>query len=76
LLNDKERARGDNPSIGIILCAEKDDVVVEFSLKTKTNPIGVAEYHLTEKLPKEFRGKLPSERQLLTVVKEAITDKL
>jgi hypothetical protein len=76
LLNDKERARGDNPSIGIILCAEKDDVVVEFSLKTKTNPIGVAEYHLTEKLPKEFRGKLPSERQLLTVVKETITDKL
>jgi predicted nuclease of restriction endonuclease-like (RecB) superfamily len=72
LLNDKERARGDNPSIGIILCAEKDDVVVEFSLKTKTNPIGVAEYHLTEKLPKEFRGKLPNERQLLTVVKETI----
>jgi hypothetical protein len=75
LLNDKERARGDNPSIGIILCAEKDDIVVEFSLKTKTNLIGVAEYHLTEKLPKELKGKLPSERQLLTVVKEAIKDK-
>ena len=75
LLNDKERARGDNPSIGIILCAEKDDVVVEFSLKTKTNPIGVAEYHLTEKLPKELKGKLPSERQLLAAMKEAIEDK-
>jgi predicted nuclease of restriction endonuclease-like (RecB) superfamily len=75
LLNEKERGPGDNPSIGIILCAEKDDVVVEFSLKTKTNPIGVAEYHLTEKLPKEFKGKLPNERQLLTVVKDAIKDK-
>jgi len=74
LLNDKERARGDNPSIGIILCAEKDDVVVEFSLKSKTNPIGVAEYHLTEKLPKELKGKLPNERQLLAAVKEAIED--
>jgi predicted nuclease of restriction endonuclease-like (RecB) superfamily len=72
LLNDKERAPDDNPSIGIILCAEKDDIVVEFSLKTKTNPIGVAEYYLTEKLPKELRGKLPSERQLLAAVKEAI----
>ena len=72
LLNDKERAPGDNPSIGIILCAEKDDVVVEFSLKSKTNPIGVAEYHLTEKLPKELKGKLPSERQLLAAVKDAI----
>ena len=75
LLNDKERGHGDNPSIGIILCAEKDDIVVEFSLKTKTNPIGVAEYHLTEKLPKQLRGKLPSERQLLAAVKEAIEDK-
>jgi hypothetical protein len=75
LLNEKERVPGDNPSIGIILCAEKDDVVVEYSLKTKTNPISVAEYHLTEKLPKELKGKLPSERQLLTVVKEVIKDK-
>jgi len=75
LLNEKEKAADDNPSIGIILCAEKDDVVVEFSLKTKNNPIGVAEYRLMEKLPKELKGKLPSERQLLTAVKEAIEKK-
>ncbi len=43
LLNDKERGPDDQPSIGIILCAEKDELVVEISLKTKTNPIGVAE---------------------------------
>ncbi len=61
LLNEKEKASDDNPSIGIILCAEKDDMVVEFSLKSKTNPIGVAEYQLTKKLPNEFKGKLPSE---------------
>jgi predicted nuclease of restriction endonuclease-like (RecB) superfamily len=72
VLNDKERGPSDNPSIGIILCAEKDNLEVEFALKTKTNPIGVAEYHLTEKLPKELRGKLPNERQLLAAVKEAI----
>lgn len=64
LLNEKERGPGDNPSIGIILCAEKDNLEVEFALKTKTNPIGVAEYRLTEKLPKELKGKLPSEREL------------
>ncbi len=75
VLNEKERSPGDSPSIGIILCAEKDDIVVEFSLKTKTNPIGVAEYHLTEKLPKELKGKLPTERQLLTAVREAIENK-
>lgn len=64
LLNDKERAPDDNPSIGIILCAEKDDVEVEFALKSKVNPIGVAEYQLRPTLPKELKGKLPSSKEL------------
>ena len=64
LLNDRERAPDDNPSIGIILCAEKDDVEVEFALRSKGNPIGVAEYQLKPTLPKELKGKLPSAKEL------------
>jgi len=64
LLNDKERSPDDNPSIGIILCAEKDDLEVEFALKSKTNPIGVAEYQLKSTLPRELKGKLPSAKEL------------
>lgn len=64
LLNERERAPDDNPSIGIILCAEKDDLEVEFALKSKTNPIGVAEYQLNASLPKELQGKLPSAEEL------------
>ena len=64
VLNDKERATDDNPSIGIILCAEKDDVEVEFALKSKDNPIGVAEYQLKPTLPKELKGKLPTAKEL------------
>ncbi len=63
LLNDKERADDDNTSIGIILCAEKDNLEVEFALKSKTNPIGVAEYQLQPKLPREFKGRLPTASQ-------------
>ena len=69
LLNDRERAAGDNPSIGIILCAEKDDVEVEYALRTKTNPIGVAVYQLQSKLPGELKGKLPTAKQLAGVVR-------
>jgi predicted nuclease of restriction endonuclease-like (RecB) superfamily len=43
LLNKLEKAEDDMPSIGVILCAEKDNLEVEFSLKSKTDPIGVAE---------------------------------
>jgi predicted nuclease of restriction endonuclease-like (RecB) superfamily len=72
LLNDKERATDDQPSIGIILCAEKDDVEVEFALKTKTNPIGVAEYQLQPKLPPQLKGRLPTAKQLADVVREIL----
>jgi len=69
LLNDKERGEGDQPSIGIILCAEKDDVEVEYALRTKANPIGVAAYELQSKLPGELKGKLPTAKQLADVVR-------
>jgi len=72
LLNATERAPDDRPSIGIILCAEKDDVEVEFALKSKGNPIGVAEYQLQSKLPAEFRGKLPTAKQLADVVRAVL----
>ncbi len=71
LLNDQERAPDDQPSLGIILCAEKDDVEVEFALKTKNNPIGVAEYHLQSRLPAQFKGRLPTAKQLADVVRQA-----
>ena len=64
VLNDKERGPADNTSIGIILCAEKDSLVVEYSLKSKANPIGVADYSFTDKLPKALSGKLPTAKQL------------
>ena len=69
LLNDKERGPDDQPSIGIILCAEKDDVEVEYALRTKTNPIGVAVYELQSQLPGELKGKLPTANQLADVVR-------
>ncbi|MFH1743306.1 MAG: PDDEXK nuclease domain-containing protein [bacterium] len=75
LLNDRERAPGDHPSIGIILYAEKDDVEVEYALATKRNPIGVAVYRLQSKLPAELKGKLPTARQLSEVVRAALPER-
>ena len=46
LLDRLERGKDENPSIGIILCAEKDNVEVELALEGFTKPIGVADYKL------------------------------
>jgi len=72
LLNETERAPDDQPSIGIILCAVKDAVEVEFSLKTKANPIGVAEYQFQDRLPAEFKGRLPTARQLADAMRDVL----
>lgn len=75
LLNDSERGDGDQPSIGIILCAEKDDVEVEYALRTKANPIGVAVYQLQSKLPADMKGKLPTAKQLTDVVRAVLPER-
>ena len=72
LLNDLERGEGDQSAIGIILCAEKDDVEVEYALRSKANPIGVATYQLQTTLPPDLKGKLPTAKQLADVVQATL----
>lgn len=46
ILDRLEKKEGENPSIGIILCAEKDHLDIEIALQDINKPIGVAEYKL------------------------------
>lgn len=64
VLNDKIKLPNENDSIGIIICKEKSRTVVEYSLKTSQMPIGVATYTLTDKLPKSYKGLLPSSKEI------------
>lgn len=64
VLNDTVRLPDENPSIGIILCKEKNRTIVEYSLKETNKPINVAAYKTTTKLPKELRDELPSPDQI------------
>lgn len=50
----------DNPSIGLLLCKSKNNLVAEYSLKDMTKPIGVSEYKITRSLPEALEKQLPS----------------
>ncbi len=52
--------KDDKPTIGLILCQEKNEIVAEYSLRNMSQPIGISEYQLTEVLPKEFESSLPT----------------
>lgn len=50
----------DNPTIGLLLCKSKNNLVAEYSLKDMSKPIGVSEYRITSHLPAELEKQLPS----------------
>ncbi len=59
-LDDLVRHSDDQPSIGMILCKSKNQVIVEYTLRDMRKPIGVAEYQLTQKLPEHLQQSLPT----------------
>ena len=59
-VDDQLRTQGDAPSIGLILCQEKNRVLAEYALRGMTQPIGISSYELTTSLPEEIRTVLPS----------------
>jgi predicted nuclease of restriction endonuclease-like (RecB) superfamily len=64
VVDEQLRQPEHEPSIGLILCKERNRVVVEYSLRGATKPIGVAEYRLTDELPRQLKGSLPTPAEL------------
>lgn len=54
----------ENPSIGIILCKDRDSKTVEFAFRDINKPMGVATYRTSSELPKEYEGILPEPEEL------------
>ena len=69
-VDDRLRHKDDQPSIGIILCKTKSKVVAEYALRDTKKPIGVSAYKITESLPKNLKGELPSTKDLKVSLKK------
>ena len=54
------RKEGDQQTIGLLLCKNRDKLVAEYALSDIHKPIGVSEYKLTHSLPKNFKSSLPT----------------
>jgi hypothetical protein len=62
-INEILKSEYDNPTIGILLCKTKDNLVVDFALKDVNKPIGVSEFSYKE-LPENIKNELPSFEEL------------
>jgi predicted nuclease of restriction endonuclease-like (RecB) superfamily len=70
LIDEQLKQDDDKPTIGILLVLEKNHLEVEYVLKSANKPIGVSEYILSKKLPKELEGKLPTSEQFKNILNE------
>ena len=63
-VDDLIKSDDDNPSVGLILCKEKDKITANYSLKNINNPIGISSYELSKVLPYDILKSLPTEEDL------------
>jgi predicted nuclease of restriction endonuclease-like (RecB) superfamily len=66
VVDDRLRHADDKPTIGLILCQDKNRIIAEYALKGVKKAIGVSEYELTRALPKKFQSSLPTVEQMET----------
>lgn len=50
----------DNPTIGLLICKTKDNVLAQYALESSSQPIGISEYELSKVYPADFKSTLPS----------------
>lgn len=59
-VNKQLRTEGDSPTIGLLICKDKNNVIAEYTLEDIHNPIGVSSYKLFDELSKGYQSSLPS----------------
>lgn len=61
----------DQPTIGLLLCRDKNNIEVEFALRDMNKPMGVSEYTLVAALPDNLRGALPTVEEIESELKRS-----
>lgn len=63
--NHQLRKEGrDNPTIGLLICKEKDRVQAQYALESSTQPLGISEYDLEKFYPEKVEGTIPTIKEI------------
>jgi len=69
-IDDVLKHEQDNPTIGILLCKEREKITAEYALRDINKPIGVSEYKLSDFIPDELLDTLPSAEDIEKRIQE------
>lgn len=65
---------GDNQTIGLLLCQNKNRIMAEYALRDVHKPIGISDYELGKALPKDIKSDLPSIEELENKLSQELDD--
>lgn len=63
-VNALMRTEGDNPTIGLLICKDKNDVVAEYTLHSVNSPIGVSSMKIYDQLTSDYKSALPTTEEI------------
>jgi len=66
------KSKDDNPTIGILLCKERNKIEAEYALRGMSQPIGIAEFQLSKAIPKSIKSELPTIEEIELATTKAI----
>jgi len=69
-VNHQLRTVFDNPTLGLLICKTKDNVMAQYSLESSSQPIGISKYELSQLLPENIKSELPSIEEIEEKIKE------
>ena len=69
-VNHQLKGEHDNPTIGLLICKDKDSVLAQYALESMSQPIGISEYELSKLFPENFKGTLPSIEEIENEIKD------
>jgi predicted nuclease of restriction endonuclease-like (RecB) superfamily len=74
VVDDRLRHETDAPSIGLILCQDRNQIIAEYALRGADRPIGISEYELTRALPRGLKSALPTVEEIEAELEDAVSE--
>lgn len=59
-VNHLKKKPTDNPTIGLLICKTKNNVMAQYALEATNQPIGISEYQLSQLMPENVKSQLPT----------------
>lgn len=73
-IDETLKSSSDNPTIGLLLCRQKNNIIAEYTLRDMDKPMGVSEYRIADYLPESFQKDLPSIQELINSIEKDIVE--